>query len=78
MQEKKRKKISFLQDEQVEKVNNLFSVGAKLSVKESGLTKDIYIKKRSTKARGAFQSMIGLEYKKRWKLAKNWRKKTPF
>ena len=54
MQEKKRKKISCLQDEQVEKVNNLFSVGAKLTVKESGLTKDIYIKKRSRKARGAF------------------------
>ena len=45
MQEKKQKKISCLQDEQVEKVNNLFSVGAKLSVKESGLTKDIYIYK---------------------------------
>ena len=54
MQEKKRKKISCLQDEQVEKVNNLFSVGAKLSVKESGLKKDIYKKKRPRKARGAF------------------------
>ena len=46
MQEKKRKKTSCLQDERVEKVNNLFSVGAKVSVKRKRPDKRyIYIKK---------------------------------
>ena len=40
---KEKEKISCVQDEQVEKVNNLLSLGAKVSVKGKRPTKDIYI-----------------------------------